>query len=89
MDSLKKHNSCPKCLIESPSLILRLLNPDKYNSDNQIPDNRVYTLVCLNCGQSIDCYTINNTITALVKLRNKMNELYGESEIYPLWSFYE
>lgn len=74
---------CPRCGEVQPPLTLRLEDPGKYQDETSIPDNRVYGLICLACGETINTFTIDNTITALKALRDEMDALYGQSRIIP------
>ena len=75
---MKKYELCPKCM-EVPALTLRLVN--------SVPDQRVYELVCLNCGTVLETQVIDNTIIAVKELRDEMDKLYGKPTVYPTWTW--
>jgi len=81
---MEKLEKCPNCGQENPPLTLRLVDPQKYEDANNIPDNRIYALISLECGDTTDTFTVDNTITAVKALRDDMNLLYGESYILPM-----
>ena len=82
---MKKIEFCPKCGTKRPLLTLSLVDPIKYEDNDNIPDSRVYDLVCLDCNQNIDTFKIDNTIIALKELRDEMDKAYGKSTIVSRW----
>jgi hypothetical protein len=81
---IKKIEKCPKCGVENPILTLTLLDPAKYEDKDNIPGSRVFELVCMECGSTIDCYRIENTIIAMKEMRDEMDKHYGQSTILPM-----
>ena len=82
---MKKVEFCPKCDIKNPLITLSLIDPIKYEDNDNIPDSRVYELVCLDCNQSIDTFVIDNTIIAVKELRDEMEKVYGKSTVISRW----
>lgn len=81
---MEKVEKCPSCSLEQPPLTLYLEHPEWYMDLSNIPDNRVYALTCVACGHSIEKFTVDNTTTAVKELRAEMDQLYGESYIFPI-----
>lgn len=81
---MKKFEVCPKCGTIEPPVTLFLEELEKYQDKDSPPDNRVYALVCLTCGETIDKFTVDNTIVAAAALRNEMDEVYGGHINIPL-----
>lgn len=80
-----KVDSCPICKIVSPPLTVSLKNPQRYESSSDIPDKREYDLVCLNCGNILTTFEVDNHLAAIKELRDAMDKAYGPSKIYPSW----
>lgn len=80
---MEKIIKCPHCGIEKPVLTLRLVNPRDYETSDNIPDFRIYSIVCLHCDKSAADVKIDNTFLAVGALRNEMDKLYGKSRIIP------
>ena len=75
-----------KCFCsESPAMTLCLLDPERYESEGDIPDHRIYNLLCIDCGHRLATYVTENTISAVKELRDQMDTLYGKSvTIFPM-----
>ena len=81
---MEKISMCSHCGIEDPALTLRLVNPRDYdNTSENIPDFRIYAIICLHCDKSIEDMKIDNTFLAVKALRNEMDKVYGKSRILP------
>lgn len=80
---MEKISKCPHCGIEDPALTLRLTNPRDYDTPENIPDFRIYSIICLHCDKSIEDMKIDNTLLAIKALRDEMDKLYGKSRIIP------
>lgn len=78
---------CLACLDKDPAVTLLLMDPERYEDGCDIPDKRIYRLVCLNCGCELTKYVTDNTIAAVKELRDQMDADYGKSVIYPLAFF--
>ncbi len=78
---ITKKERCIPCSIvnENNPMGLILMDPERYEGEDDIPNNRIYSLVCLNCGREITKYVTENTITAVKELRDQMDFLYGIS----------
>ncbi len=77
---------CIPCSIEDENtpLTLILMDPRRYGDEGDIPDIRIYRLVCLSCGCEITKYVTDNTISAIKELRGQMDTHYGKSIIFPI-----
>lgn len=76
---------CIPCSIEDENtpLALILMDPERYENEDDIPSHRIYRLVCLGCGCEITKYVTENTISAVKELRDQMDTLYSKSVLYP------
>ncbi len=79
---LKKIKNCTKCDLANPPFTIALTREFEIH-EAEMPDKREYALICLNCHRAIEHISIDNTLVAIKKMRDELDDMYGVSYLVP------